>query len=262
MGSTLRRATVMWRARGADLRERDFFTGAAGSVNSVHNLERLVAVLAGNQRLAADADGLAEIQKLALEWLQRNRHRIGRSRSGILRQRRRLTGVVFHIPGCQLVAGNDGGAFGTVEFGALRVSRPEGGGGLDHAGGARGIMHHRVHYVLRFDLVQSAKLPDRIQLAHRAGQPAQDIDLVNRLVDQRAAALGLPTTLDRPRVVFRRPVPLYVTIAFEQLAQASGGDGPPQELAGIVKTVLADHAQPDARTARRFHHLARRSQVR
>src|ERR1017187_7535992 len=53
MGSTLRRATVMWRARarGADLRERDFFTGAAGSVDGVHDLERLVAVLAGDQLL-------------------------------------------------------------------------------------------------------------------------------------------------------------------------------------------------------------------
>src|ERR1019366_3901687 len=91
--------------------------------------------------------------------------------------------------------------------------------------------------------------PDRIQLAHRAGQPAQDIDLVNRLVDQRAAPFGLPTALDRPRVVFRRPVPLHVTIAFEQLAQASGGDGPPQELAGVVETVLANHTQRDPRAA-------------
>ncbi len=47
----------MWRARarGADLRERDFFTGAAGSVDGVHDLERLVAVLAGDQLLAAHA---------------------------------------------------------------------------------------------------------------------------------------------------------------------------------------------------------------
>ena len=84
---------------------------------------------------------------------------------------------------------------------------------------------------------------------------------MNRLVDQRATALGLPTALDRPRVIFGRPVPLHVTIALQQFAQASSRDGPPQELAGIVKTMLADHPQPDARAARRFHHLARGPQI-
>jgi hypothetical protein len=51
------------------LPERDLLPRAARAVDGVHNLQRAKAVYTGNQRRAAAANGLAEIQKLALEGL-------------------------------------------------------------------------------------------------------------------------------------------------------------------------------------------------
>ena len=123
-------------------------------------------------------------------------------------------------------------------------------------------LHHRIDHVLGFDLVQRAQLPDAEKFLHRPGQPAQNIDAVDRLVDQRAAAFGLPAALDRPRIILRRAIPLDVAIGLQQFAQPSAGDRLRQEQAGIVEAMLAHHAQHDAGLARRLHHLARGLQVR
>ena len=76
--------------------------------------------------------------------------------------------------------------------------------------------------VFRFDLMKGAELPHAIDIAgDGTGEPAEDIDAVNGLVDQGAAALGGPAALHRARVVFGRAIPLDVTIALEETAEAA-----------------------------------------
>ena len=116
-------------------------------------------------------------------------------------------------------------------------------------------------HVFGFDLVQRAQLPVAEQLLHGPGQPAQNIDLVDRLVDQRAAAFGCPASLDRAGVIFGATGTTSRSVGLQDLAQPAVGDGFLQELAGIVEAVLADDAQQDAGLARGLDHLARGFEV-
>ena len=109
--------------------------------------------------------------------------------------------------------------------------------------------------------MRRAQLPLAEHRRDRTGQPAQNVDLVDRLVDQGASALGLPTPLDGSRIVFGRAVPLHVTVALEQFAQAACRHRTRQEQAGVVEPVLAHHAQEDAPAVRRLDHAARGFQV-
>ncbi len=105
--------------------------------------------------------------------------------------------------------------------------------------------------------MQRAQLPITEQLLHRTGQPAQNIELVDGLVDERASPFGGPASLDGTRIVGRGTVPFHVAIALQQLAQATAGDGLEQKLAGIIEAMLAHHAQHDAAFAGCLDHGAR-----
>src|SRR5271157_945908 len=237
--------------------QRHLLAGPARAVDRLDYLQRLQPFFARHQRPAVVGDGIAEIQELALKGLERNRHRVGCAGGDFLGDWGRIAGIVLHVPCGQLVARDDRGALGAVKFRALRVPRPEGGGRLDHTGGAAGIPHRGVDHIFGFDLVERAKLPHAVQLGYGPGQPAQDIDLVNGLVHERAAALGLPASLDGARIVFRRAVPLHVAIAFQQLAQPAARNRLGEKQAGIVETVLAHHPQQDVAAARGLDHAAR-----
>src|SRR6185369_10370508 len=113
-----------------------------------------------------------------------------------------------------------------------------------------------VHYVLRLDFVQAAELPVAKQLAHRPGEPAQDVELVNGLIDQRATPFRLPASLDGPRIISGRAVPLDVAVALQQLAQAPCGECLREELAGVVEAMLAHNAKHDLPLTRHFDHPA------
>src|SRR5216683_442093 len=124
--------------------QRDLFAGAAGLVDGRHNLQRLQALFASYQRLAAGSDGLTEIAKLPLKRLERNGHRVGRAGSYVSRNRRGFARIIFDIPCGELISGNDSCPFCSVKLGTLGVSRPESSGGLDHASCSVGIAHYRV----------------------------------------------------------------------------------------------------------------------
>src|SRR4029077_17973409 len=85
---------------------------------------------------------------------------------------------------------------------------------------------------------------------HRPRQPAQNIQLVDGLVDQRSPSFGRPASLDRPRIIRRRAIPLHVAVALQELPQTALRNGSCQKLAGIVETMLAHYAQLDARLPR------------
>ena len=101
-------------------------------------------------------------------------------------------------------------------------------------------------HVLGLDLVQRAELPGAEHLLTGPASQRRMIDLVDRLVDQRAAAFGRPAPLDRTRVVLGRAIPLHVGVALQELAEPALGDRFLEELAGIVEAVLADDAEHDA----------------
>src|ERR1017187_2011609 len=63
----------------ASAMHRDLAALAAGCVDRDRQFESAIAVLPRHQRLAARPDGLAEIEKLPFERLERNRHRVRRS---------------------------------------------------------------------------------------------------------------------------------------------------------------------------------------
>ena len=99
-------------------------------------------------------------------------------------------------------------------------------------------------------------MPDAEEFLDGAGEPAQDIDAVYGLIDQRPAAFGLPTALNGARVILGRAIPLDVAIGLQQCAETSAGHGPGQKQAGVVEAVLAHHAQDNAALARGLHHQA------
>ena len=101
------------------------------------SFQRAIAVFAGDQRLAAGLDGVAEIEKLAFERRQRDRHRIRAprcdfllDRGGFARNRSRTSQAVSLSPVMIAVP------FVPWNLEPLGVARPESGGRLDHAGGA------------------------------------------------------------------------------------------------------------------------------
>ena len=137
--------------------------------------------------------------------------------------------------------------FGAVELGALGVSGPEARSPPESRPWRRWRTAARRSPRLRIrSCARAPNCHSPNTSCHRAGQPAQQVDLVDGLVDQRAAAFGLPASLNRPRIIFGRAVPLHVAVALEQLAQAAGGEGLGEEQAGVIEAVLADHAQQDA----------------
>src|SRR6266849_4355466 len=56
--------------------QRYLFPRPAGAVDGIDDLHCLNSLLAGHHRFTALGDGVAEIQELAFEGLQRNRHRV------------------------------------------------------------------------------------------------------------------------------------------------------------------------------------------
>src|ERR1700736_2218642 len=80
----------------------------AGLIDGLHGLQRAVTVFSGRERLLSSTDSFAEIEKLPLEGRHRNRHRVGCARSNIALKGRALARIIFDIPRCELVAGEDG----------------------------------------------------------------------------------------------------------------------------------------------------------
>src|SRR5687767_8922144 len=84
---------------------------------------------------------------------------------------------------------------------------------------------------------------------------------MDRLIDKRSPALRLPASLDRPRVILGRTVPLDVGIRLQDPAEPSVANRLEQKLARIVEAMLAHHAELYAAAAGRIDHLARHLEV-
>ena len=107
------------------------------------------------------------------------------------------------------------------------------------------VFQERADDILAFDLMARAELPISEKLVDIAHQIAQHVDLVDRLVDQRAAAFDSPTALDGPRIILLRAPPFNVGVGLQNAAQTPSGDGFFHEHRGVVEAVLAGHAEHD-----------------
>ncbi len=105
-----------------------------------------------------------------------------------------------------------------------------------------------------------AQLPVSKNLRHRPRKIQQHIDLMNRLIHQRAAAFHLPRSLDRPAEVFGGTVPLHISICLQNLPQSPIRDRLFQKLNRVVEAMLAHHAQLNPRTPRHIEHRPTPSQ--
>src|SRR5690349_4203825 len=132
--------------------------------------------------------------------------------------------VVLDVPRGQAVAADDGGPHSAVNFDTFRVSRPEGRGSLNDTRCAGLIRKQSVDDVFRLDLVARTDLPQPIHCRYRSHKIKQNVDLMNSLIDKRAAAFCAPTPLDWSRIVFVGTKPLDVSVSFEQFAEPPGGE--------------------------------------
>ena len=92
----------------------------------------------------------------------------------------------------------------------------------------------------------SAGFPHSENRSDRAHQVLQDINLMNRLVDERASAFDFPTALNGPRIILIASEPFHVRVSLKQLAQTPRAQSALQEYGGIIKAVLANDAEGDA----------------
>jgi peptidyl-prolyl cis-trans isomerase SurA len=211
------------------------------------------------------ANGVGEVEELAFEGLEGDGHGVGGAGGHLAGEGSRIGRIrlfiALDIPVSEFVTGEDGGAFGAVDFHAFGIAGPHGGGGLNDAGGAVAVAEQGVDDVFRFDFVQRAELPHAVQVLDGPGQPAEDVDLVDGLIDECAAAFDGPAALDGTAVVFGGTKPFDVGVALEQAAEASGVDGALQEHGGVVKAMLADDAEHDSGGAGDLDHPARGGEV-
>src|SRR5579884_1704842 len=240
---------------------RNFPAAAARIVNGGNELESAIAVFAGGQRLAVLAYGVAELAKLALERNQRNGHRIGGAAGNIAFDGRALAAVVLDIPNGEFVARDNRRSFRAMDLEAFGVAGPERRGCLHNAGGPVCVPEHGVDDILGLDLMQRAELPIPEQLRNSADEIQQHVDLVNRRVDERAAAFRFPTAFDRTRVVSRRAIPLHIGIGLQNFSEPAGRNGAFEELDRIVEAMLADDVEFDSSPVGYVDHFARCFQI-
>lgn len=82
-----------------------------------------------------------------------------------------------------------------------------------------------------------AKVAVRGDLRHRAHEPRQQVNAVNRLIHQRTTPVKLPSPSPRSAVVVGlRAIPLHIGIADGQSAKAIFVDRLLNQLGGLVKT--------------------------
>lgn len=100
-----------------------------------------------------------------------------------------------------------------------------------------------------------AQLPFGTDLRDGAYHPADEVDLVNRLVDQRTAPFALPGTFSRPRIVLLGSMSLDVAIALEDTSQAPVSNRLGNEHARIVEPSLANYIEQHSPLLRDANHL-------
>ena len=193
-----------------------FFVRLTRIINSFYDLESSQPLFTRYQRFPSMADRVGEIQKLPLERNNRHRHRVRCPGSAFRAQRCGITAVLLHIPRDQFAAGNNGAPMGAMNFNTLCVARPKRCGGLNDPCCPGLKTQDGIDDIFRLDTMNCAQLPVRTYLLHRAGKPADQVNLVNGLIDERAAPFAGPRAFAGAGIVLRGTVPLDVAVAFEE----------------------------------------------
>src|SRR5579875_2994336 len=101
-----------------------------------------------------------------------------------------------------------------------------------------------------------AQLPQATHRFQRPNKIKQSVDLMNRLIDERAASFCLPASLNRTGVIFIGAEPLDVSISLQQFAQPACTQSPFEKDRRIVKAMLAHNVEWNAGGPGSFDDLA------
>ena len=127
---------------------------------------------------------------------------------------------VAQCPGGDMVPLQDNAPFGSGELDPPLESRKDRGSRLDHSERAAFEAQRSHQRVLAFNPGMQQPLREGRCAGHRSGDPAKQVHGVNRLIDQRAAAIQRQRSAPRGYgIVFRRPVPLDVCAGHDQPTQ-------------------------------------------
>ena len=129
-----------------------------------------------------------------------------------------------------------GRARGAVQLDALEVAGERGGGGFDDAEGAVVESQRRDGDVFDFDPLVGERGGVGLHFDHGAHEPGEQVDGVDGLVHEGAAAVEGPGAAPGAAVVvLLRAVPLHVGVAEREPAEAAGVDGLLHELRRVVE---------------------------
>src|SRR5215831_11525506 len=105
--------------------------------------------------------------------------------------------------------------------------------------------------------MRGAKLPESEHLAHRAAEPAEQVHLMNRLIDKRSTTFGAPAALHRSSVILGRPIPFDVGVELQRDAHPASSDCGFQEPARFIEPMLTDDAEQNVPSRCRLDHPPR-----
>ena len=137
--------------------------------------------------------------------------------------------LLGEVPGHDVFLLHRGAALGAVDLDPLQIAGIGGRAGLDHAQRAVGELERGHGRVLDRDPLVGQQARVGRDLDDRAHQPGEQVDAVDGLVHQRAAAVELPGAAPGAAVVIRlRAIPLHIGVAEREPAEAPCVDGPLQ----------------------------------
>ena len=144
----------------------------------------------------------------------------------------------LHLAGFQC-----GAAAREVQRDALRKARVSGGGGIQTADGAVGKTEDGGHGVLAFHAVHGAGAGQGGDLRGQPGQAEQQVQGVDGLRNQHAAAVTRQRATARLVVITLRAPPAHAARGAGQLAQLAAGDQGGQGHRRFTQPVLQHHGQ-------------------
>ncbi len=150
---------------------------------------------------------------------------------------------IAQVGGDDAIVLEDCGAFGAGDFEAARIAGIGGGGGEERADGAAGEMQSGDGGVFGFDFVQDGGGAS-LDAEHVAEEPQEEIDGVDGLVDERAAAVeGEGAAPLGAAVVVGRAIPLDAGVDEERLAEEAAVEPVLEPLDVGFEAILEDYSE-------------------
>jgi hypothetical protein len=234
-------------------RELNGFAGTGRFVDSEDDFDGAAALAAVDRGSAVLANGVDEIAELPGVAVVADGGWVAGAAAGAFRLGHAFAdGLVFlvrpgEVPNLEVLFFQDGGAGAAVNFDPLEIAGIDGGSGFDHAEGAIGKAERGDGGVFHFDLFVGERGGEGADFDNRTHQPSEQIDTVDGLVHEGAAAVESPGSAPGPAVIILlRAEPLDVGVANGESAEAAGVNGAFQFVGGVVEAGLKNRGKLDA----------------